>query len=318
MVIALVGILFWALRSRLRTSATKRTFAWFITAISLAISTLIFSVINFFVLGLASYAVLVFIALFSPFQYLADATLLAAIFTYIIPRSAFARSSAPTTRTNAHIRLHLFFCGLLIAIWFAITALGLATVIKLFQSDRHDVYSILGGYGVLMIIFNVLYLPAALEICCLAIMALTSSRKLNNNNSRNDQQSLLFLALIGAPLLVRQVFELPGTFVTEDANFQIARQVVYFVCTTIIYAGLVLLMKNISRKPFSNRNPYGNAKDGGNGLELGAMSPDEPIMRVPAPVEDQTGVAPPEPVEKPVWSRRAAEDHWSPPSYSGP
>ncbi|KAL8652905.1 MAG: hypothetical protein Q9226_004068 [Calogaya cf. arnoldii] len=327
MTIGLAGILCWTCVSRVRTNATRTIFACFITAISLAILDRIVQWIHWIALEYGSippsYAV--FVAIFGSLQYLADALLLAAIFTYKIPRSAFARPSTPVTRPNAPMRIHFLLCGLPIAFWFVIMALRTATVHRFIKRYYSDVMYPLVVSRIIEICFDGFYLLVALEICCLAILALTSLQKSKNNASRNDQQSLLFLALVGIPLLVRQVWELTRDIVgissftryTALLKVELARQVFYVLCTTTIYAGLVLLMKNISRKPFSNRNPYGKAKDGGNGLELGTMGPDEPIMRVPAPVEDQTDVAPPEPVEKPVWSSRAAEDHWSPPHYSG-
>ncbi|KAL9633502.1 MAG: hypothetical protein Q9204_003370, partial [Flavoplaca sp. TL-2023a] len=135
------------------------------------------------------------------------------------------------------------------------------------------------------------------------------------NNSM--QQWLLFLALVATPLVVRQIWETAwslayilksrnGTEYDDDMiGAGIARQVFYVVCTTMIYAGLVLLLKNLSRKRFSERNAFGNAKDGGgNGLELGTMGPETPVMRVPAPVED------------PVWSR-APQDYLQGPIHWG-
>lgn len=79
----------------------------------------------------------------------------------------------------------------------------------------------------------------------------------------------------------------------------------------------MLLMKNISRKRFSNRNAYGDAKDGGNGLELGNLGPDIPIMRVAAPTEDQAPFTSHAPNDKSGWSR-AAEYHSLDPVYNGP
>ena len=122
------------------------------------------------------------------------------------------------------------------------------------------------------------------------------------------QQWLLFLAIVATPLFVRQIWEtaLNLAYILKSRNGTeyddgmigagVARQVFYVVCTTMVYAGLVLLLENLSRKRFSERNAFGNAKDGGNGLELGTMGPQTPVMRVPAPVED------------PVWSR-AAQDY---------
>ena len=130
--------------------------------------------------------------------------------------------------------------------------------------------------------------------------------KTETNNSM--QQWLLFLAIVATPLFVRQIWETAlslayilksrnGTVYDDDMiGAGVARQVFYVVCTTMVYAGLVLLIKNLGRKRFSERNAFGNAKGGGNGLELGTMGPETPVMRVPAPVED------------PVWSR-AAQDY---------
>ncbi|KAI4249973.1 MAG: hypothetical protein L6R42_008834 [Xanthoria sp. 1 TBL-2021] len=156
-------------------------------------------------------------------------------------------------------------------------------------------------------------------------MAVTSSRKPNDNTPRNDQ--LLFLALVSIPLLIRQAWEFalglsyifnPDIKVYPDLiRAGLARQVFYVLCTTIMYAGLVLLMKNLSRKKFSNRNAYEDAKYGGNGLELGNLGPDIPIMRVAAPTEDQAPLTPHAPKDKSGWSQ-AAEYHSQDLVYTGP
>ena len=129
------------------------------------------------------------------------------------------------------------------------------------------------------------------------------------------QQWLLFLAIVAIPLVVRQIWEsaMSLAYILKSRNGTEydpdmvgagnARQVFYVICTTMVYAGLVLLLNNISRKRFSERNAFGNAKDGGNGLELGTMGPQTPVMRVPAPVED------------PVWSRAAQDCSQGPIHY---
>ncbi|KAI4222908.1 MAG: hypothetical protein L6R36_005799 [Xanthoria steineri] len=331
MILALIGILGWTLKSRVRTTATKATLTWFITAICFTIVTLVVRFIQYLVvasLGSVSQSYAVVIVIFNTFQYLADALLLAAIFAYMIPRSAFARPSTTSTPPKAPTRLHLSLCGLLIVLWLVITALRLAAVLRLLRdSYGEDFFRLYLSSQWLEIAFDIFYLLAACEIFCLAMMAVTSSRNPKDNTSRNDQQQLLFLVLVGIPLLIRQAWEfalgLASIFNSgikvypELIRAGLARQIFYVLCTTIIYAGLLLLMKNLSRKKFSNRNAYGDPKNSGNGLELGNLGPDVPIMRVAAPTEDQAPFTSHAPKYEPTWNR-AAEYHPQDVMYNGP
>ncbi|KAL8836963.1 MAG: hypothetical protein Q9176_005964 [Flavoplaca citrina] len=307
---ALIGVLLWFLLSRARTTATRSTSAYFITAISLAILTLLVRSVTFFI-GLAesslSYALL--LVIFSFLQYLADALLLAAIFNYMVPRSAIATPATQSTPVNVPTRLNASLCSLLIVMWLVMTVLQSAAVAQGFWG----MYVAAQWLG---LVFNLLYLCAAFEILLLATIAMRTSEQPNSIPSQNRQTStnssmqqwLLFLTLVATPLVVRQIWEsaMGLAYIVKSRNGTeyddemigagVACQVFYVVCTAMVYAGLVLLLKNLSRKKFSERNAFGNAKDGGNGLELGTMGLETPVMRVPAPVED------------PVWSR-AAQDY---------
>ncbi|KAL8878148.1 MAG: hypothetical protein Q9198_003986 [Flavoplaca austrocitrina] len=309
----LIGLCLWFLLSRARTTASRSTFAYFNAAISLAILALLVRSVTFFI-GLAessiSYALL--LVIFSFLQYLADALLLAAIFAYMVPRSATATPATQNTPRNVPTRLNASLCSLLIVMWLAMTVLQSAAVAQGFR--RISMYAAAPWLG---FVFHVLYLCAAFEILLLGTIALRTSEQSNSIPSRNRQQWLLFLTLVATPLVVRQIWESAmslayilksrnGTEYDDDMiGAGIARQVFYVVCTIMVYAGLVLLLKNLNRKRFSERNAFGNAKDGGgNGLELGTMGPETPVMRAPAPVED------------PGWSR-AAQDYTQGPIHWG-
>ncbi|KAL8885324.1 MAG: hypothetical protein Q9192_006663 [Flavoplaca navasiana] len=300
----LIGVLLWFLLSRARTTATRSTSAYFITAISLTILTLFVRFVAFLVgTDVSSFAYALFLVIFGFLQYLADALLLAAIFAYMVPRSVIATPPTQSTPVNVPTRLNASLCSLLIVMWLVMTVLQSAAVVQGFRG-----ISMYVGAQWLGLVFNVLYLCAAIEILLLATFALRTSGQPNSIPSQNRQQWLLFLALVATPLVVRQIWESAWSFAyilksrngteydPEMIGAGVARQVFYVVCTTMVYAGLVLLLKNLSRKRFSERNAFGIAKDGGNGLELGTMGPETPVMRVPAPVED------------PVWSR-AAQDY---------
>ncbi|KAL9033343.1 MAG: hypothetical protein Q9180_005995 [Flavoplaca navasiana] len=220
----------------------------------------------------------------------------------MVPRSATATPATQSTSVNVSTRLNASLCSLLVVMWLVMTVLQSAAVAQGFRG-----ISMYVGAQWLGLVFNVLYLCAAFEILILATIALRTSNQPNSIPSQNRQQWLLFLALVATPLVVRQIWEtafslayilksLNGTVYDDEmVSAGVARQVFYVVCTTMVYAGLVLLMKNLSRKRFSERNAFRNTKDSG-GLELGTMRLEIPVMRVPAPVED------------PVWSR-PAQDH---------
>ncbi|KAL8670576.1 MAG: hypothetical protein Q9168_004889 [Polycauliona sp. 1 TL-2023] len=107
---------------------------------------------------------------------------------------------------------------------------------------------------------------------------------------------LLFLTSVGIPLFVRQFWRfgigiayMPDIHPPGDARqVMLSYRVFDVLCTTTIYAGLFLLQKALGEEMrFNHHNWIRSAKDGGNGLELGNIGPQTPILTVPAPVEDQ-------------------------------
>ncbi|KAL8732284.1 MAG: hypothetical protein Q9166_002856 [cf. Caloplaca sp. 2 TL-2023] len=332
MVIALVGTFVWSIISHKRTPAPKKTFVCFLAAISLMIFTSTWDVINR-ILNEECVRVqqfyLIFNTIFIYLCYLANALLLATIFIYLIPRSSLTRQYTQSTRTNRPTLLHLLFCGLLGLFWLVSTVLCLATLIQHVNGTRL-VYGngLINGVGKLDFTFNLLYFLAALEIIGLAVMEITSSRskdstsKIQPNNSK--KLPFLFFALISFPLLIRSIwllaisarYTLRNSFylVFDVGKVQTAQLFFCYLCTAVVYAGLVVIMKSLGEETtFTSAHNNGNGVGNGNG----GFGPDLPVMRVAAPREDTQPFDPHLTTNQPEWSR-VSRDHSQDPIYNGP
>ena len=127
-------------------------------------------------------------------QYLADVLLLAAIFTYIIPRVASARQSTGSTRTySAPLFLHILLCGLLVILWLVMTIVGIIEVARqALGLDKEDPHS----RRITVFVFDTLYLFAALEILGLAVIAIVLSRRGNDRTSNKSHVCVPEILLI--------------------------------------------------------------------------------------------------------------------------
>ncbi|KAL8914995.1 MAG: hypothetical protein Q9171_000435 [Xanthocarpia ochracea] len=235
-------------------------------------------------------------------QYLADALLLAAIFTYIIPRVASARQSTGDTRTySAPLFLHILLCGLLVVLWLVMTIVGIVEVARqalgLAEEDPHS-------RRITVFVFDTLYLFAVLEILGLAVIAIWLSRRGNDRTSNKHHLPLVFLILVSVPLFVRQTWEFAfriayklSTIGDLDLILPIllARQIFATLCTISVYAGLALVMKGLKRNtvlPYANDYAHGSPVDSGRRVGKGTLGPEIPIMRLAAPTEDQEAFDP--------------------------
>ncbi len=291
---------------------------------------------------------LIFNVIFSSLRYLADVLLLATTFTYLIPRSILTRHATQNSRNLGSTLLHLLFCGLLGLFWLVITVILLAVVIQQVR-DTGIVgnFDLINGVRKLDFTYNLLYLFAALEIVALAVMKLTSRAKDPNGSNEptnskrvcelvdhpihldpslttNIQQPLLFLILIALPLLIRSVWQLAIaaryeleysiSVGLEREQLRLAQMLFYCLCTTLIYIGLALVIKQLGAEtPFTNAMQETEEEKGKAGL-----GPEIPIMRAaPAPTPK---LRPFDPYAAPENSRssRLSRDHSEDPIYNGP
>ncbi|KAL8856571.1 MAG: hypothetical protein Q9178_006800 [Gyalolechia marmorata] len=200
-------------------------------------------------------------------QYLADALLLAAIFTYIIPQVASARQSTGDSRTySASLFLHILLCGILVVLWLVMTIVGIVEIVRqalgLEEGEPHS-------RRITAFVFDTLILFAALEI------------------------------LVSVPLLVRQTWEFAvgiayklSTIADPDFVLPIllAHQIFATLCIISVYAGLALVMRGRKRDtvlPYANSLVYDSPVDSGRRVGKGNLGPEIPIMRLAAPTEDQ-------------------------------
>ncbi|KAL8789327.1 MAG: hypothetical protein Q9213_001250 [Squamulea squamosa] len=130
----------------------------------------------------------IFSTLFWCLQYLANVLLLAAIFTYIIPRSVLTRQATQGTRTNPPLLLHLLFCGLLILFWLVITALAVAIVVQQVQgSGPVSNLALVRSLGRVEFVFDLFYLFATLEVIGLLIWGITAAKRAESKASNNPK-----------------------------------------------------------------------------------------------------------------------------------
>lgn len=126
-----------------------------------------------------------FLVIFGFLQYLADALLLAAIFAYMIPRSAIATPATPKTPVTIRRRLNVYICGLLLVMWLVITVVESTAVAQGYRGISMYMAALW-----LDLIFNLLYLIAALEILVLATITFVKSKQPNSVPLQNRQVSL--------------------------------------------------------------------------------------------------------------------------------
>ena len=258
------------------------------------------------------------------------------------------RHATQSSRNRGPTLLHLLFCGLLGLFWLAITVILLAVVIQ--QVRDTGIVSnldLINGVRKLDFTYNLLYFFAALEIVALAVMKLTSRAKdpngsnepthskkvcepvdhpthLNPSLTINVQQSLLFLILIALPLLIRSIWQLAiaARYKLQNSisvglqreQLRVAQLFFYYLCTTLIYIGLALVIKQLGAEtPFTNDMQETEEEKGKAGL-----GPEIPIMRpAAAPTPNLQPFDPYAPSQN-SGSGRLSRDHSEDPIYNGP
>ena len=291
---------------------------------------------------------LIFSVIFTSLGYLADVLLLATTFVYLIPRSILTRHATQSAKNLGPTLLHFLFCGLLGLFWLVITVILLAVVIQQVR-DTGIVsnFDLINGLRKLDFTYNLLYFFAALEIVALAVMKLTSRARdpngsneptntkrvcepvdhpihLNPSLTTDVQQSLLFLILISLPLFVRSVWQLTIAARYELQNnisvgfereqLRLAQMLFYYLCTTLIYIGLALVIKQLGAEtPFTNDMPETEEEKGKAGL-----SPEIPIMRAAAAPTPNLQPFDPYAPSQNSGSGRLSRDHSEDPIYNGP
>ncbi|KAI4095261.1 MAG: hypothetical protein LQ339_007320 [Xanthoria mediterranea] len=331
MVIALAATLVFSILSRKTARAAKAMFAWFLATLSVMLFTSIFNFINI-ILNEECVSVqqvyLIFNVIFSSLRYLADVLLLATTFTYLIPRSILTRHATQSSRNLGPTLLHLLFCGLLGLFWLVITVILLAVVIQQVR-DTGIVsnFDLINGVRKLDFTYNLLYFFAALEIVALAVMRLTSRTKDPNGSNEptnSKRHPLLFLVLISLPLLIRSIWQLAiaARYELQDSiivglqreQLRLAQLLFYFLCTTLIYIGLALVIKQLGAEtPFTNAMQETEEEKGKAGL-----GPEIPIMRAAAAPTPKLQPFDPYAPSQNSGSGRLSRDHSEDPIYNGP
>ncbi|KAL8736137.1 MAG: hypothetical protein Q9181_002527 [Wetmoreana brouardii] len=192
------------------------------------------------------------------------------------------------------LRLHLIFCGLLLLLWLVALALGLAFNINGVSGTSNNEFEIFDAQRKVILVYNMLYLLAALEILFLGVVVFSSAQ--GNNMKRKLYQ--VFLCFVGIPLLIRQIWvtaiDLNNNFGSyhkaERRRVWFANNVFYYICTIAIYAALAFMIKYLvdfedENDLTGNEHKVGSVAAGA--LELG-------------------------------WNRNSMKDHPQDPIYGGP
>ncbi|KAL8706680.1 MAG: hypothetical protein Q9201_000314 [Fulgogasparrea decipioides] len=270
-VLCLLAICIWGITSPKQSPAARKLFVWFITSIVFAIMSVslvafaceatpdrvslilttgnyrffLWSTINW-ILNVECARVqqlyFIFVAIFNSFEYLFNTFLLFAIFIHLIPLTPLA------PKTPA-LRLHFLFCGLLFLLWLVALALSLAFDINGVIGTSDNEFEIDDAERKVILVYNLLYLLAALEVLGLGVMVFTSSR--GSYMKRKLYQ--VFLCFVGIPLLIRQIWitaiDLNNNFniyyKTRRRHLWFANNMFYYICTIAIYAALAFVIKHL-------------------------------------------------------------------------
>ncbi|KAL8657416.1 MAG: hypothetical protein Q9226_001930 [Calogaya cf. arnoldii] len=324
MALALLSTLIFSSTNRKRISAAKQLYICFLVAISLMIFTSTFhitdTILNEECLRVQN-VYLIFEIIFLLLKYLADALLLAAIFIYLIPRSILTRQFTQSSPSKGPTYLHLLPCALLGLFWLVLTILYLILINTVISTS-----GLVSGVRKLDFTYNLIYFLASLEIIVLAVMRLTSSRskagRESVQTSENKKSPLFFLLFISLPLLIRSIWGLAISarfnlssdfFALENPALRLVQQLFYYLCTTLIYLGLALIVKNLSSEPTFTNMGQSSEEEGKAGL-----GPEIPVMRVAAPVEDLRPFDPHASPRENSRGSRLSRDHSQDPIYNGP
>lgn len=138
---------------------------------------------------------------------LADALLLATIFTYLIPLTPFARNNTVGRRAmSPPLMMHLGFCGLLSLFWIIIMCVSLAFSIQGVLSTGDYQLDTLNALWKLQLVYDILYLIAALEVLALSAAVLSSPKGHDRKVSQISKRSTLSVGSPGIKIFCRLRF----------------------------------------------------------------------------------------------------------------
>ncbi|KAL8868252.1 MAG: hypothetical protein Q9198_008248 [Flavoplaca austrocitrina] len=290
LLLALIGTLIYTLIARKRNRAARTLFVCFLAAICFMIlfsaSYFIDTLLTVLTESRASihYVHTIFQLLWPLLKLLADAVLLSAIFIYLLPRCLIIKHPTPSFRSKVPILLHVLFPGLLGLLWLTIFILTLAPIIQQTNGSSRVI----------------------------------STSDLSGIVSRLEFSALLFLLMISLPLLIRSIWSLTisarytlrdyyeSDDLLEVVRVHFANMLFYFICTTLIYIGLALIINSLGQEA-----TFTSAYQLENGDATAETGSEIPAMRVPAPTEMY------EPGEN-VRPSRLSRDHGQDPIYNGP
>lgn len=168
---------------------------------------------------------------------------------------------------------HYGFCGILAIFYLAMFGLQMHDLYNAVfhpYTDRGPAeYKGILDLGIIFVVYNVLYLCAALEILALSLWLLKQGNLMHTRKTVRfsipqalhelipQQPGLLLLGLISMPLLTRSVFELAVSITSniilanlnETIGLIIAIYVIDGLCWLLVFIGIVLISNQDSSSP---------------------------------------------------------------------
>ena len=196
--------------------------------------------------------------IFSFLFYPASIILLAVIFSLLF--RLFQQPGASYQRYRGILWFNYAFCGVLFIFYIATFGLTLHTLYTEVYDGEATVYYVSGRpvQYVLIVVYDLLYTIAALEILAASFVLLSTHRNYHNNSSvsapsydpkknkkfltiRSSQMPLLFLTLIATPLLLSSLFRL-GYNATYLLSVAAAQPYISVTLASTIITGLALIL----------------------------------------------------------------------------
>lgn len=250
------------------------------------------------------------------FYYLSEITHLATVYcllTVYFLRSDDPNTGKPSKSKRGLVWLHFLFLAILLGLWIGIlyTSIKYRVDVVLYNFP----YKTFQAYLNLNLAYNVLYLCATIEVLVWALLAFrkqkteTKVKPLPNNYTHqlapiltNFQNTILFLALIAIPLLLRSLFY-TGT-AARSLNHPLSDTAWFVttlfprVCTVLAYAGIVLIARQLEKAQRYQQQP---GPQNGNGPDITSWQqhPD-PTQVYPAPNQGFNSLPPPAPYSTPL------------------
>ncbi|KAL8663681.1 MAG: hypothetical protein Q9202_003627 [Teloschistes flavicans] len=269
--IALVVSCIWAVVVRKRSPVARKTLVWFIPAVVFAIvsvtsfdlclrlkkliptlksSAYLWTAIDVILIEDNAHVeqlYLIFNSILSSFQLLMFASLLAAIYTFVIPLVSLGRANSSSGRfMSPMLAGHLAFCGLLAIFWLIILSLQLALAVEVVKGVGTDSEGVFEAFGKTTFTFDLLYLLGSVEVIVLSASLLTTCR------GQNRQIAVVFLIGVSVPLFILSLWLIVidgiSTFdYNEGLNRQVlfARNMFYYICTIAIFVSMAFVITRL-------------------------------------------------------------------------